>query len=80
MRSISTIFLGSFAALSMLTAPVLAKNSGAQTTDSEQTSPSCHAYGQNPDGTWKQLPCEELGSGSKSQPKSSGRSTDQAPH
>jgi hypothetical protein len=80
MRKASAILVASIATLAVLTAPVLAKNSSAQRTDDEQASSSCHAYEQNPDGTWKPLPCQEVGSGTKTQPKSSTRSVDEATH
>jgi len=80
MRSVSAIFLGSIAAVAVLTAPALAKNSQAQKADNESTSSSCNAYEQNPDGTWTQVPCQEIGSGSKAQPRSSTRSDEEAAH
>ena len=80
MRKASAIFVASIVTLALLTAPGLAKNSGAQRTADEQASSSCHAYEQNPDGSWKPLPCLELGSGTRTQPKSSNRSVDEATH
>jgi hypothetical protein len=69
------------AAVAILAAPVLAKNSQAtsqtQKTDGESASSSCRAYKQNPDGTWAPLPCQEIGAGSKPQPKSSAQSGDE---
>jgi hypothetical protein len=50
MRIANTIFVGSMAALAVLTAPVLAKDTRAQKTDDQSTSsttsgsPPCHAY------------------------------------
>jgi hypothetical protein len=64
MRIKRAIFVGSMAALAAMTAPALAKNSTAQKTDDKSTSSSCHAYQQAADGSWTQLPCQELGSGS----------------
>jgi hypothetical protein len=71
------IFVGSVAALAVMTAPVLAKNSTPQKTDDKSTSSSCHAYEQAADGSWMELPCQELGSGSgaPAQHKSATRST-----
>ncbi len=80
MRKASAIFVAPIVTLAVLTAPVLAKNSGAQRTDDEQASSSCHAYEQNSDGSWKPLPCRELGSVAKTQPKSSNRSVDETTH
>ena len=69
MRIKRAIFGGSLAALAAMTAPALAKNSTAQKTDDKSTSSSCHAYQQAADGSWTQLPCQELGSGSSGQPQ-----------
>ena len=78
MRKASAIFVAPMLTLAVLMAPVLAKNSGAQRTDDEQASSSCHAYEQNSDESWKPLPCRELGSGAKT--KSSNRSVDETTH
>jgi hypothetical protein len=67
MRIKRAIFIGSIAALAATTAPALAKNSTAQKTDDKSTSSSCHAYQQAADGSWTELPCQELGSGSGGQ-------------
>jgi hypothetical protein len=32
-----------------------------QTADEPSSSSACHAYEQGPDGTWRQLPCQEQG-------------------
>ena len=77
MRIKRAIFAGSIAALAATTAPALAKNSTPQKTDDKSTSSSCHAYQQAADGSWMELPCQELGSGSgaPAQHKSATRST-----
>ena len=62
MRIAKVIFVGSAAAL-LLAAPVLAKNAPTQKTDDQSTPSSCHAYQQEADGTWQQLPCQEAGGG-----------------
>jgi hypothetical protein len=56
MRAVTAIFLGAIVALGA--GPSLAKTSDKT---SEASSPACHAYEQNPDGSWKQLPCQEDG-------------------
>ena len=61
MRIKRAIFVGSIATLAAMTAPALAKHSNAQKTDDKSTS-SCHAYQQAADGSWTQLPCQEMGS------------------
>ncbi|CCE03293.1 hypothetical protein [Bradyrhizobium sp. STM 3809] len=67
MRIIPMIFVGSLAALVSTAAPVLAKNSQTPNSrtpqaDAQATSSSpCRAYQQDPDGTWKELPCQGQG-------------------
>ena len=80
MRIITTIFLGSIATLTVLTAPALARTSDAQKTDNKPISSSCHSYVQNPDGSWKPLPCEEIGAEAKSRRKSATQGTDETTH
>jgi hypothetical protein len=63
MRIAQLIFTGSIAALAVLTAPALARNSNTQKIDDPSAAPassSCHAYQQGPDGSWTPLPCQEL--------------------
>lgn len=55
----TTVFLGAIIASSA--GPSLAKTSEAPKAVDETSSPACHAYEQNPDGSWKQLPCQEEG-------------------
>jgi hypothetical protein len=67
MRLGQAIFFGSAAALLTLAAPTLARNSStnshmAKTSEAPASSASCHAYQQEADGTWTQLPCQEMGS------------------
>jgi hypothetical protein len=80
MRIRHAIFFGSVAALAVLAAPSFARNSEAQRTSEQPTSPpsssSCQSYQQAADGSWKQLPCKELGSGGGSQSKPSTRNAD----
>jgi hypothetical protein len=83
MRLGQAIFFGSAAALLTLAAPTLARNSAANshtTRATEAPAPSsCHAYQQEADGTWKQLPCQEMGSKPTAQPRSAAKSgTDDA--
>ncbi|CAL77206.1 hypothetical protein; putative signal peptide [Bradyrhizobium sp. ORS 278] len=62
MRITRVIFVGSLAALIATAAPALAKNSQTSKPDEQAASSSpCRAYQQDPDGTWKELPC--LGQG-----------------
>jgi hypothetical protein len=72
MRIKHAIFFGLVFALAVPAAPCLAGNSGAQRTSEQPTSASpstsCQSYQQAADGSWKQLPCRELGSTGGSQP------------
>ena len=52
---------------------VLAKDTGAQKSDEKTSASSCHAYEQAPDGSWHQLPCEEVGPGGQTQHKGAVR-------
>ena len=64
MRIAPLIFTGSIAALAVLTAPALAKNSNTQKADDTSTSTAsspCHAYQQAPDGSWNPVACQEVG-------------------
>lgn len=80
MRIINAIFFGSIAALSILTAPVLARTSDAQKTDDKSTSSSCDSFKQNPDGSWTQVPCQEIGPAAQTPRKPSTRSVDDTTH
>ena len=79
MRLGQAIFLGSAAALLTLAAPTLARNSTPPNSNLPKASEapastSCHAYQQAADGTWAQLPCQEMGSRPQPQPKSASKS------
>jgi hypothetical protein len=78
MRIAPLIFTG-FTALAVLTAPARAKNSHTQKIDDPPASP-CQAYQQAPDGSWKSLPCQEMGAGAPQPHKSATRKTDQDTH
>ncbi len=75
MRIARLIFVGSVTALAVLTAPALAKHSGAQKTDDkqDQASSSCHVRQQVADGSWTEIPCQEVGSDGQTQHKSATR-------
>jgi hypothetical protein len=60
-----------FSAMAVLAVPAghsFAKTSDVPKTSDELSSSPCHAYEQSPDGSWKQLPCQE--DGLKAQPAS----------
>lgn len=61
MRNIHVVFAGAVAAVTILTAPVLAKNPDAQKGEEKSTSSSCSAYQQAADGSWEPLPCKAIG-------------------
>jgi hypothetical protein len=71
MRIAHLIFTGSIAALAVLTAPALAKNSNTPKVDDTSTSAGssapCHAYQQAPDGSWNPVSCQEVGAPSQAQ-------------
>jgi hypothetical protein len=82
MRIAPLIFTGSIAALAVLTAPALAKNSNTQKIDDTSAAPAsstCHAYQQAPDGSWNPMPCQELGAPSQAQTqrRSAARGSDE---
>jgi hypothetical protein len=75
MRLGHAIFVATIAALLAAAVPGLAKN--AETPKSEQpASSSCHSYQMAADGSWTELPCQELDAPSPSR-KSSPRKTDE---
>jgi hypothetical protein len=78
MRLGQAIFFGAAAALLTLAAPTLARNSSthSHTAKAVEAPPSanCHAYQQVADGSWAQLPCQEMGSKVPAQPHSAATS------
>ncbi len=77
MRIKHAIFVASMAALASLTTPALARNSDAQQTSEQPASSPCSALQKTAGGTWKRLPCEELGSPGQSSHKSATRNSDE---
>jgi hypothetical protein len=87
MQTSRAILLGSIAAFALLTAPALAKTSNTQptsnapSTDTTPVSSGCYSSQQNADGSWTQLPCQELGRPAPPAPrKSAARSVERATH
>ncbi len=78
MRKGNATLLASLATLAVLTAPALAKSSGAQKAEEKPASSSCHSYVQNPDGSWTAVPCQEIGPPTQTQHKSPARNGDDA--
>ena len=79
MRIVSAV-LASIAALALLTAPVLAKNSNAPQSDDKSSPSQCHSLEEGPGGAWIEIPCQELGAPSQTQRKPAGRNAEQAHH
>jgi hypothetical protein len=77
MRLRHAMFLGLMAGLLTLAAPTLARDSNQQKTTEAPAASSCNAYQQAADGTWTQLPCQELGSRPAAPPKSASKSGDE---
>jgi hypothetical protein len=69
MRMIQFVFAGTLAAATVLTGPVLAKNSDSQKAEGNSPSSTCSAYQQAPDGTWE--PRKETGDRGQSQTRRS---------
>jgi hypothetical protein len=85
MQITRVIFAASVAALAVLATPALAKNPDGKTTDVQQSdttsaSPPCYSYEPKPDGSWAQLPCQEIGAAKPPpQRKSATKNVDEDP-
>jgi hypothetical protein len=79
MRIGKAIILSSIAILAIVTSPALAKNSDAQKVDDASASPPCHAYQPAANGSWTELPCQEVGAPSQTPHKSAAKSPDEDP-
>jgi len=66
MRVAIAVFL--MAVLAVPAGRSFAKTSDVPKAADELSSPACNAYEQSPDGSWRQLPCQE--DGLKAQPAS----------
>ena len=76
MRLGHAIFVATMAALLTAAVPGLAKNADTPKSSEQPASSSCHSYQQTSDGSWTEVPCQELGAPSPSH-KSSPRRTDE---
>ena len=76
MRLGQAIFFGAAAALLTLAAPTLARNSNSHTAKVTEAlaAGSCHAYQQAADGSWTQLPCQEMDSKASAQSHAAAKS------
>jgi hypothetical protein len=70
------ILVGALAVLASPAVPALARHSDAPQTGAQPTSSSCSARQQTADGTWTQLPCQELTSPEQAPHKSATRNPD----
>jgi hypothetical protein len=80
MRFGYAFLLASTAGLLTLAAPTLARNSEAQNASEQPASSSCHAYQQAADGSWVQVPCQEMGSSGQTLHKPAPNGTDEETH
>jgi hypothetical protein len=76
MRLGHAIFVATTAALLAAAVPGLAKNAETPKTSEQPMSSSCHSYQQTADGSWTELPCQELGAPAPSH-KPSPQKTDE---
>jgi len=70
-------FVAAMAGLASLAAPALARHSDAQKSSEQPASSPCSAWQRTADGTWKELPCQELGAPQQTSRKSATRGTDE---
>jgi hypothetical protein len=75
MRIKHAVSVGSITALALLTTPALAKHPDAQNTSEQSTSSPCSARQGTADGSWKQIPCQEVESPKQAPRKSATRSS-----
>ena len=72
MRAVAVILFGAIITLTNLPGPSHATGSQAKTSevrssevaasgDEASSKPPCYGYEQNPDGSWKQTACQEIG-------------------
>jgi hypothetical protein len=79
MQITKVIFAGAVAALAVLATPALAKNSDSNVPPDAATAatPPCYSYQPKPDGSWTQLPCQELGVAKPPPPRKSAAKTEE---
>ena len=76
MRLGHAIFVATTAALLAAAVPGLAKNAETPKTSEQPAAASCHSYQMTADGSWTELPCQELGAPAPSR-QSSPRKADE---
>jgi len=77
MRFGHALFIATTAGLLALAAPSLARNSDPQKSAELPAASSCHAYQKAADGSWTELPCQEMGSTGSTHHKSASKSADE---
>jgi hypothetical protein len=79
MRVVTATFIAAMATTVVLAGPALARPSSAPNAGDELSKPPCYGYEQNPDGSWRQTPCQENGlsaqSGAKVSAHDAGKSS-----
>ena len=70
MRLGHAIFVATIAAMLAAAVPGLARNAETPKSSEQPVSSSCQSYQQNTDGSWTELPCQELGAPSPSRSSS----------
>lgn len=60
---------GLLAALALQTAPALARNSDPRPAEDPSTPTQCHSLQPGPDGSWIEIPCQELGAPAPRKPE-----------
>ena len=68
------------AILALTAAAALARTADATKPATEAAAAPCHAYEQNPDGSWKELACAENGAPTPAPAKISTRNESKASH
>ena len=62
MRVVTATFIGAMATAAIMPGLAFASSSNAPPNTADVSSkPPCHGCEQNPDGSWKQIPCQENG-------------------
>jgi hypothetical protein len=80
MRIANVTAVAFLAALAVLAVPALAKSADTRkTTDDGSAASSCHAYQQEPDGSWTERPCEEKGQPAQTAHKPVAKGTEEEP-
>ena len=80
MRFITITLPVAILALTAAAAPALARTADATKPATEAAAAPCHAYEQNPDGSWKELACAENGAPTSTPAKISTRNESKASH